>query len=180
MGWPTDMYEPLTLGFVFTFLSFAPWQRRGTAKGSTWRGQCQVFLKEKGWLYGIFCGKFTRNNKGYPPCRSMWCGNPYKSELDDGFFIQEKESFDPRNSAPEDHERLPTAWGQCHQPGRDFGFGRDGDHLMLLFECDLCVFRKLRPTIRVYPRSEAVAAHQANQSGRVLESSVFYRMSKLR
>jgi hypothetical protein len=31
-GWPKGMYEPLTIGFVFPFLSCKPWQRRGTPK----------------------------------------------------------------------------------------------------------------------------------------------------
>jgi hypothetical protein len=29
-GWPENMYEPLTVGFIFPFLSFSPWQLRGT------------------------------------------------------------------------------------------------------------------------------------------------------
>jgi hypothetical protein len=31
-GWPLDMHEPLTLGFIFPFLNFKPWQRRNTPK----------------------------------------------------------------------------------------------------------------------------------------------------
>jgi hypothetical protein len=31
-AWPESMHEPLTLGFVFPFLPFSPWQRRGTPK----------------------------------------------------------------------------------------------------------------------------------------------------
>jgi hypothetical protein len=31
-GWPGDMLEPLTLGFVFPFLSCKPWRRKGTPK----------------------------------------------------------------------------------------------------------------------------------------------------
>jgi hypothetical protein len=30
--WPSQMYEPLTFGFVFPFLSVAPWKRRSTPK----------------------------------------------------------------------------------------------------------------------------------------------------
>lgn len=30
--WPAEMYEPLTIAFVFPFLPFKPWQRRGTPK----------------------------------------------------------------------------------------------------------------------------------------------------
>lgn len=31
-GWPSAMFEPLTIGFIFPFLPFKPWQRRGTPK----------------------------------------------------------------------------------------------------------------------------------------------------
>ena len=29
-AWPTQMFEPLTIAFVFPFLSFRPWQLRGS------------------------------------------------------------------------------------------------------------------------------------------------------
>jgi hypothetical protein len=31
-SWPDEMYEPLTIGFVFPFLPYSPWQLRGTPK----------------------------------------------------------------------------------------------------------------------------------------------------
>jgi hypothetical protein len=31
-GWPTNMFEPRTLGFIFPFLPFHPWHRRNTPK----------------------------------------------------------------------------------------------------------------------------------------------------
>jgi hypothetical protein len=31
-GWPAEMLEPLTIAFVFPFLPFRPWQRRGAPK----------------------------------------------------------------------------------------------------------------------------------------------------
>ena len=31
-GWPEQMYEPLTLGFLFPFLHVSPWQLKGTPK----------------------------------------------------------------------------------------------------------------------------------------------------
>jgi hypothetical protein len=31
-GWPKSMLEPLTIGFVFPFLSCQPWRRKGTPK----------------------------------------------------------------------------------------------------------------------------------------------------
>ena len=45
---------------------------------------------------------------------------------------------------PNEKERLQVAWGKLHEPGDEFHFARNGDHCMVPFECDLCIFRKLR------------------------------------
>jgi hypothetical protein len=39
---------------------------------------------------------------------------------------------------------MQAAWGRKQRAPDDFLRGRDGDHTMVPFECDLCVFRKLR------------------------------------
>ena len=44
----------------------------------------------------------------------------------------------------EDVERLQEAWGPRHRNDADFNQARDGDHLLVPFECILCVFRKLK------------------------------------
>jgi hypothetical protein len=41
-------------------------------------------------------------------------------------------------------QRMQAAWGKKQRAPDDFLKGRDGDHAMVPFECDLCVFRKLR------------------------------------
>ena len=43
----------------------------------------------------------------------------------------------------EDMERLQDAWGDHHRNRMDFLRARNGDHLLIPFECTLCVFRKL-------------------------------------
>lgn len=40
--------------------------------------------------------------------------------------------------------RIQEAWKPKHRKPTDFQVGRDGDHLMAPFECDLCIFRKLK------------------------------------
>jgi hypothetical protein len=45
-----------------------------------------------------------------------------------------------------DQSRLNKAWGKRHQSPHDFLKARDGDHAMIPFECDWCIFRKLRGT----------------------------------
>jgi hypothetical protein len=44
----------------------------------------------------------------------------------------------------DDENRLETSWLSRRQPRKDFHHARNGDHLMVPFECDFCVFSKLR------------------------------------
>jgi hypothetical protein len=59
------------------------------------------------------------------------------------FHIREKEGFDEAPNQA-DKERLGIAWGSKHRSPLDYLRARDGDHLMVPFECDTCIFRKLR------------------------------------
>ena len=40
--------------------------------------------------------------------------------------------------------RLESEWSKLHTPITAFTHGRNGDHLMIPFECDICIFVKLR------------------------------------
>jgi hypothetical protein len=44
-------------------------------------------------------------------------------------------------------ERLTKHWGSKRESPLDFHIARNRDHAMVPFECDLCVFRKLRKTL---------------------------------
>jgi hypothetical protein len=76
----------------------------------------------------------------------VWCGKCYSSSNTfHKFHIQESESFsDGTSDNVEDSERLQVAWGEKHRPAQQYTHGRNGDHLITPFECDLCIFRKLR------------------------------------
>jgi hypothetical protein len=54
----------------------------------------------------------------------------------------------------DDQNRLEVSWGNLQKPKAEFEHARDGDHLMVPFECDICIFQKLRnqegPDINVY------------------------------
>ena len=63
-------------------------------------------------------------------CDSVWCGGCYKAHPDDTFHV----------SMPEDEEGF--VWTDRADDGR-FQKARDGDHLITIFQCDLCVFRIL-------------------------------------
>ena len=45
---------------------------------------------------------------------------------------------------PEEKSRMEIAWKNIHRDKSDFHVGRNGDHLLIPFECDQCVFVKLR------------------------------------
>jgi hypothetical protein len=74
----------------------------------------------------------------------MWCGECYTSDLDVLFPVKKKEGFEEGSISLEDKERVQRAWGNKHRAPDEYMVGRNGDHLLIPFECDLCIFRKLR------------------------------------
>jgi hypothetical protein len=84
------------------------------------------------------------NNADLSACRSVWCGACYTSDPTDGFYIQDREQFNVETTGGADQERMQVPWGQRVQPSMEFRSARDGDHLMVPFECDTCIFRKLK------------------------------------
>ena len=78
----------------------------------------------------------------------MWCGDCYSLKDNDMFHISRMTEF-----KDEDKGRMESRWGKKGQREGDYLRGRNGDHLMCPFECDTCVFRKLRG---VDPRSSSV------------------------
>ena len=54
-----------------------------------------------------------------------------------------------------DEARIVKAWGRKKAKHKnEFLYARDGDHLLTPFECDLCIFRKLRKD-NPNPKSQA-------------------------
>jgi hypothetical protein len=96
---------------------------------------------------GIFCANFYCSVGGYGPCRSSWCGECYSSRLlEINFHIHkaQDEAEDANARGQMDQARLTQAWGKRAQSETDYLQGRNGDHTLVPFECDLCIFRKLR------------------------------------
>jgi hypothetical protein len=96
-----------------------------------WKGSCKVCGKAVQGLQGIFCGNFDCYRGGWTPCRNAWCGDCYMSLPGDDFHVH----------LPQDEEGF--VWVKRGDENR-FKCGRAGDHLVPPFECDLCVFRKLK------------------------------------
>jgi hypothetical protein len=79
----------------------------------------------------------------------MWCGECYSSDLDLKFHVA-----DPENLISEDgdDDRLRSGWTVKRIDRKRFCVARDGDDLLVSFECDICVFAK------VYKRLPIVAS----------------------
>ena len=101
-----------------------------------------VFLSFKNY-HAILMGNF-------PPCHQMWCGKCYTSESGSLFHTASALTLGPakenEREREEEKNKLRTVWEGKLRDKKDFQVGRDGDHLMVPFECDLCIFRKLRGT----------------------------------
>jgi hypothetical protein len=107
-------------------------------------GQCQVCLKTRTWLQGIFCANYVSRCGGFGPCQKMWCGECYTSHPTILFHVKHREGFEKDCSNHVDGERMQRAWGSKHRSPDEYLTARDGDQLLVPFECDLCIFRKLR------------------------------------
>lgn len=113
-------------------------------KCSSWAGSCVACGKDREWTRGIFCATFYWSMKGYAPCQQMWCSVCYTLSLSVLFHVKTRAKEEAkRENDPELQQRLRSIWGKKHHSPDDFRMGLDGDHLMVPFECDLCVFRKL-------------------------------------
>ena len=107
-------------------------------------------LKRKTWTEGIFCANFYWTLNGFPPCHRAWCGRCYTSSEAVKFHVRSLKVVEDTKELGRDKRdevRIEKSWGRKKaKTKRDFLEGRDGDHLLVPFECDLCVFRKLRKT----------------------------------
>lgn len=57
--------------------------------------------------------------------------------------MKTREGFTDEHQGDMDKERLQKAWGNKHRDPEEYKFARNGDHLLVPFQCDLCIFRKL-------------------------------------
>ena len=70
----------------------------------------------------------------------MWCGSCYTSEETPSFHVADNENL----YAPDgDDDRLTAGWKPKEGDRNRYSVARDGDDLMISFECDFCVFEKI-------------------------------------
>ena len=99
-------------------------------------------------MEGIFCANFYWTLGGFQPCQGAWCGSCYTSEKNLHFHVSSQQIQTDKESHMKGRRRedVPNKWKQKEPNGRDFLEARNGDHALCPFECDTCIFRKLRGT----------------------------------
>ena len=97
-------------------------------------------------MEGIFCANFYWTLGGYQPCRGAWCGSCYTSEKNHLFHVssQQTQTFREPQTTEEGRFTVSSKWKQKESNPLDFHEARDGDHALCPFECDTCIFRKLK------------------------------------
>ncbi len=96
-----------------------------------WSGRCNDCSKIVKEMKGVFCANYGVYRSGLGVCKSVWCGKCYSSGDDDGFHIQEIE------------DESCKRWRRAKDETR-FKAARNGDHLVVPFQCDSCIFRLLK------------------------------------
>jgi hypothetical protein len=71
----------------------------------------------------------------------VWCGKCYTSNKEVDFVVN---GLVPEGGNEVDENRLEAVWNTRRQAKNEFHSARNGDHLMVPFECDYCIFAKLR------------------------------------
>ena len=96
-----------------------------------WKGSCKACGKVVKGIQGIFCANFGCCQGNWMLCQKAWYGKCYKAHPKDDFHVhlpQDEEGFVWRKRGDKNH----------------FACGRNGDHLVTPFQCDLCIFQVLK------------------------------------
>ena len=131
------------LAYVFHTLGLTLGRQKVPRRCTEWQGTCSVCLSSRTWLEEVFCANFYQSVNDFSPCQSMWCGRCYTTPPKPHFPIM---SIDHQGLHPEKgrHLRLTEAWKKLHKKPDAFLHARDGDHTLAPFECDVCIYRKLK------------------------------------
>jgi hypothetical protein len=129
--WPTSSHEHLLvsicpLSLVMGFGNF------GTPQNFwEWSRSCEECSNLVKGFQGLFCSNYNCYQGNWTPCLKAWCGKCYVPHARDNFQVQ----------LPQDEEG--SVWMKQKNESR-FKSRRNGDHLVMTFECNLCVFSKLK------------------------------------
>ena len=144
--WNKEQFEPLYIAIAFPYIPHRPWVLKGSYKMLAMeRHLCRVF-KTPQVDAGSICMNFLSRRGNWPICGRSWCGSCYSMENNQMFYIMSlKEILNAEEGIDsEDAMRLEESWGEKYVSKDDYLFARPGDHLCIPFECDYCIFIKLR------------------------------------
>jgi hypothetical protein len=122
-----------------------------------------VCKKPGTWTQGLFCANYASWRNGSKPCKSIWCGSCYTSDKEVSFHVRQDprlvdsrvDSADIRTTGNDpDEDRLGNLWPVTSADEKAFHYARNGDHLLVAFECDFCVLSKIRTGVRPDMASE--------------------------
>ena len=93
-----------------------------------------------------FCANFLIKRGSSHICQSVWCSGCYSLPNDQMFHIKtlNDDLLAKDQENPEEAARLEEAWSPKYRNKLNFLEARPGDHLLVPFECDTCIFLKLR------------------------------------
>ena len=126
--------------WVFVFLTYLIF-RGNLGQRQKWvnlEGNCFNFGKLTLFPQGIFCANFSWSVRGFSTCKRSWCASCYTLFPELKFHKQE----DPRGLQP--NSKLDAKWKSKKVKIYEYKVARPGDILLCPFQCDLCVFRRLR------------------------------------
>lgn len=89
------------------------------------------------WTEGIFCSNFYWTLGNFPPCCQEWCSATF-------FMMDPRRRKRKGRKGEKGQVTTSSKWKEKDQNPNDFHEARNGDHAITPFECDTCIFRKLR------------------------------------
>ena len=118
--------------------------------------RCTGCLKTKRWSEGNFCANFGTSVSGFKTCQRTWCRRCYPSPSTPDFHVA---VINPEaDFGDDDMDRIVTGWKPKKDDLYRFSRARDGDDLLVPFECDICIFTTL---YRRLPQPAAVEPKDA-------------------
>jgi hypothetical protein len=129
-------------GYVFRVSLVSLGRSRANLKCQPPVVNCKSCGKNLEWTQGILCANFSIKYGPWSACQSAWCGKCHTSDNELVFHISEN----PENYPDPEHElAMDAKWRRKQKTRKElYLVAWKGDHLMISFECDLCIFRKLR------------------------------------
>ena len=125
-------------GFVFRIFLMHHGKSEEPQKCTNYTGPCKECGKATKFPRALFCANFCWTVGGFPACQSSWCATCYFSYPELKFHKAE----DPRRMHPD--PTVNAKWKNKKVDHKEYEVARPGDGLLVPFQCDVCVFRRIR------------------------------------